>query len=137
MLTLWKPYNDLFRYNSNLDSFFGNGEAATLRPNVDIEESEEAFLISAEIPGVEEKNIELTVEDGVLTISGHREEEKEEKKEGAILRERCYGSFQRSFRLGRGVDAEKIEASYKNGVLSVKLPKAEAVKPRQIPVSTN
>jgi len=141
MLTLWNPYNDLFRWNRSFDSFFGpwsgNGEGASLTPTVDVEEKEDAFLITAELPGVEEKNVQLTVEDGVLTISGHREASKEEKKEGAILRERSYGSFHRSFRLGRGVDAEKIEASYKNGVLSVTLPKAEAVKPRQIPVSTN
>ena len=141
MLTLWRPYNDLFRWNRNFDSFFGpgegNGEGASLTPNVDIEEKEDAFFISADLPGVEEKDIELTVKEGVLTISGHREESKEEEKEGSILRERCYGTFHRSFRLGRGVDAEKIEASYKNGVLAVKLPKAEAVKPRQIPVSTN
>ena len=141
MLTLWRPYNDLFRWSRDVDSFFNrgssNGESRSLSPEVDIEESENQFLITADLPGVEEKNIELTVEDGVLTISGHREESKEEEREGAILRERSYGSFRRSFRLGRNVNSEKIEAAYKNGVLSVVLPKAEEVKPRQIPVSVN
>jgi len=141
MLTLWRPYNDLFRWSRDLDAFFGagwgNGEGASLKPTVDIEERDDRFVITADLPGVEEKKIELTVENGVLTIAAHREESKEEKKEGAILRERSYGSFRRSFQLGREVDSEKIEASYKNGVLSVALPKAETVKPRQIPVSTN
>ena len=135
MLTLWKPYNDLLRWNDFFSPASGNGEV--LSPRVNIEEREDAFEVSAELPGVEEKNIEVTVEEGVMTISGHRESSREEKKEGTLLRERSYGSFRRSFRLGSTVDAEKIEASYKNGVLSVKLPKAEAARPRQIPVSTN
>ena len=141
MLTMRRPQNELFRFNRELDAFFNRrwdtDERASLAPQVDIEETEEGFLITADLPGVEEKNIEITVEDGVLTMSGHREESKEEKQGGAILRERSYGSFHRSFRLGRSVNSEKIAASYKNGVLSVSLPKAEEVKPRQIPVSTN
>jgi HSP20 family protein len=141
MLTLWRPRNELLRWSPVFDSFFntgwGNGEGVFLSPNVDIQESEDKFTITADLPGVEEKNIELTVKDGVLTIAAHREESKEEEKEGAILRERSYGSFRRSFRLGREVNSEKIEANYKNGVLSVELSKAEEVKPRQIPVSTN
>ena len=141
MLTLWRPHNELLRWSRDLDTFFNrgwnNGEGVSLSPEVDIEEAEKQFLITAALPGVEEENIDITVKDGVLTISSHREESKEEKTEGTILRERSYGSFQRSFRLGRNVNSEKIEASYKNGVLSVVLPKAEEVKPRQIPVSSN
>lgn len=141
MLTLWRPQNELFRWSRDTDSFFNrgwsNGEGGSLSPEVDIEQSEDEFLITADLPGVDEQNIDITVEDGVLTISGHREESKEAKQEGAILRERSYGSFRRSFRLGRNVNSQKIEASYKNGVLTVVLPKAEEVKPRQIAVSSS
>ena len=81
---------------------------------------------------MDEKNIELKVSDGMLSITGEKSEEKEEKKKDYYLSERSYGSFERSFRIPEGVDADKIEASFKNGVLTVTLPKkAEAQKPEK------
>ena len=140
MLTLWRPHNDLFRMSRDFDSFFNrgwtNGEGRSLSPEVDIEESENQFLITADLPGVEEANIDITVKDGVLTISGHREESKEEQNEGTILRERSYGSFQRSMPVPDRVDADKINAKFEKGVLVVTMPKkAEAVSsPRKISI---
>ena len=139
MMTLWRPRTDLRNWSRELDHFFnwetGNGEGRSFAPAVDVEENEEGYLIRADLPGVEEKNVEVSLEDGVLTLSGHREEAKEEEHQGTVMRERRYGSFLRRFRLGNRVAADKIEASYKHGVLSVKLPKAEELKPRQIPVA--
>jgi HSP20 family protein len=98
-------------------------------PAVDISEKEKDYEVTAELPGMEEKDIDVKFADGMLTIKGEKKEEKEEKKKDYYLSERRYGSFQRSFQVPEGVDAEKIEASFKNGVLTVTLPKtAEAQK---------
>jgi len=99
-------------------------------PAVDIAESDKAYEIAAELPGMDEKNIEVKVVDGTLTIKGEKQEEKEEKEKDYYLHERQYGSFERCFEVPEGVDADKIEASFKKGVLTVTLPKKpEAQKP--------
>lgn len=99
-------------------------------PAVDVVESDNGYEITADLPGMEEKNIEVKVTDGVLTMKGERQEEKEEKKKDYYLHERSFGSFQRSFELPESVDADKIEATFKKGVLTVKLPKkSEAQTP--------
>jgi HSP20 family protein len=99
-------------------------------PAVDIVESENGYEITADLPGLEEKNIEIKVTDGVLTMKGEKQDDKEEKNKDYYLQERRFGSFQRSFELPDSVDADKIEAIFKTGVLTVKLPKkAEAQKP--------
>lgn len=98
-------------------------------PAIDVAESATGYKVTAELPGLDEKNIELKLFDGTLTIQGEKKEEKEEKKKDYYLSERHYGSFRRSFSIPEGVDAERIEATFKNGVLTVTLPKtAEARK---------
>ncbi len=92
-------------------------------PAVDVTDTEKAYEITADLPGMDEKNIEVKVSGGVLTIKGERREEKEEKKKDYYLHEREYGSFERSFQVPEGVDADKIDASFKKGVLTVTLPK--------------
>jgi HSP20 family protein len=99
-------------------------------PAVDVSESDKAYEITAELPGMDEKNIEVNVAHGGLTIKGEKKEEKEEKKKDYYVSERHYGSFERYFDLPEGVDADKIEAAFKNGILKVTLPKtAEAQQP--------
>ncbi|BAL74973.1 Hsp20/alpha crystallin family protein [Bradyrhizobium cosmicum] len=99
-------------------------------PAVDVSESDKAYEITAELPGMDEKDIEVNVANGALTIKGEKKEEKEEKQKDYYVSERRYGSFERYFELPDGVDAGKIEAAFKNGVLRVTLPKtAEAQKP--------
>jgi len=136
-LTRWRPMGlDPFR---ELESFFrqdGDGLSG-YSPAVDISEEEDHYLIRADLPGVAEKDIEVKVHDGVLLLTGKREDTREEKAAGSYYRERRHGSFCRQFRLGDVVDPEKIEASYKGGVLEVKLPKKEESKPRQIPVTSS
>ena len=99
-------------------------------PAVDIAEKESAYEVTAELPGLDEKDIEVKVVDGGLTIRGEKTEAKEERKKGYHLQERRFGSFERSFRLPEGVDTDKIDAAFKKGVLTVTLPKKpEAQKP--------
>jgi HSP20 family protein len=102
-------------------------------PAMDIVEGEKEFTLTAELPGLDEKNVDVSVEDGLLTIKGEKTEEKEEKKESAAdkkfyLYERSYGTFSRSFALPPSVDPTKVEAEFKKGVLTVHLPKNAETK---------
>jgi HSP20 family protein len=102
----------------------------TAVPAVDVAESEKGYEITAELPGMDEKNIEVKLVNGTLTIKGEKQEEKEEKKKDYYLNERRFGSFERSFAVPESVDEAKIEAAFKKGVLTVTLPKkAEAQTP--------
>ncbi len=104
-------------------------------PPVDIRETENAFICTADLPGLTKDDIEVTVEDGVLSISGERSLENVDNENSQMRRiERSYGSFRRSFTLPTGVDAGKVEAKFQDGVLNLTLPKAEAAKPRKIEV---
>ena len=107
-------------------------------PAVDIVDKGTAYEVTAELPGLDEKNIEVNLVGGSLLIKGEKQEEKEEKKKDYYLHERQYGSFERRFGLPEGVDTDKIEANFKKGVLTVTLPKtAEAQKPaKKIDVKT-
>jgi HSP20 family protein len=101
-------------------------------PAVDIVENEKAYEITAELPGMDEKNIEVKLSNGSLTIRGEKQEEREEKRRDYYLHERSFGTFERAFNLPEGVDADKIEASFKKGVLTVTLPKRpEAIRPEK------
>ena len=104
------------------------------RPAVDIKEEDNRFLIKADIPGVDPKDIEITMEDGVLTIKGERVTEKEEKREDFRRVERSRGTFYRRFSLPDTADADKIEAKGKDGVLEIVIPKHDKVLPRRIAV---
>jgi len=102
----------------------------TAAPAVDMTESDKAYEVTAELPGMDEKDIEVKVVDGNLMIKGEKQQEKEEKQKDYYLHERRFGSFERRFQVPEGVDADKIEASFKKGVLTVTLPKKlEAQKP--------
>ena len=147
--TIWRArrspsvWSDLFGARRELDrifdqTFFGsNGEAGSLShwsPAVDVRETEDGILVSTELPGLTSKDVNVTVENGVLSISGERKQEWEEKEGETHLLERHYGKFERSFRLPRSVDSEKVSAKFENGVLEVELPKSEKAKPRQVKI---
>jgi len=106
------------------------------RPAVDIKEEEDRFVIYADLPGVDPKDIEITMEQGVLTLKGERSEETKEEREGYKRVERVSGSFYRRFSLPDTADAERIEAEGKNGVLEITLPKLEKLQPRKITVKS-
>ncbi|MDX1528531.1 MAG: Hsp20/alpha crystallin family protein [Gammaproteobacteria bacterium] len=104
-------------------------------PAVDIKEEVDRYVLRADVPGVDSKDIEITMENGVLTIKGERKYEDQEEREGYKRVERVYGTFFRRFTLPDTADAEKVSASSKNGVLEVSIPKQEKVQPRKIKIS--
>ena len=125
---------------SELDQIFGrrltNGVSTAWTPAVDVRETEDHLVMQAELPGFDSKNIVVSVENNVLTISGEKSQSWEDGSDDAQFHvfERRYGRFERSFRLPKTVDPEHIDARYKDGVLAVSLPKVEAAKPRKIEV---
>jgi len=103
-------------------------------PSIDVSETKSDLVIKAELPGMDSKDIDISLSNGFLTIKGEKNQEKEEKDENYYLIERSYGSFTRSVRLPREVQSDKITASFKNGVLRVTLPKSEEAKKKEIKV---
>ncbi|MFP4563725.1 MAG: Hsp20/alpha crystallin family protein [Spirochaetia bacterium] len=138
-LVRYRPGNlDLFKdFDAVMNSFFGDDLGLDTRtPAVDIREEDEKYVLEAELAGLSEKDIDIDVENDMLTISSEKKDEKEEKKDGYILKERHSSSFRRSFMLPKEVDAEKINATVSNGVLSLDMPKRPEAKPRKIAVKS-
>ena len=140
-LKRWDPWTELETMNRQLSRLLGDDHSLTFddasgqwAPRVDIRETDEALLVQAELPGIDKKDVKLEVRDGVLTLSGERRYEKDVKEENVHRIERSYGSFARSFSLPTNVDAEKVEAHMKDGVLEVRLPKRESAKPKAIAI---
>ena len=125
---------DEFARGSGTLAVAGNG---SLMPSMDISETDKEFVITAELPGMDESNIDVKFSDGTLTIKGEKKDEREEKQKDYHLSERRYGSFQRSFGVPDGVDADKIEAHFKNGVLTVTLPKRPEAQKSEKKIAIN
>ena len=141
-LVTYRPTeNSLFNFDSMWNRLFDgytNDEVVGWNaPAVDVRETEEDYVVEMDLPGRTEKDLNVEVKDNVLTISSLKEEAKEAKENGYILRERRESSFTRSFRLPRGVDAGKIQATFKNGVLELHVPKAPEAKPQKIQIAAN
>lgn len=143
----WDPFRELEEMQNRLSSFFGRripllrggdeGEEFTRTkwaPRVDIAEDEKEYVINAELPGVRKEDVKVTVESGVLSISGERKTEKEEKGKKYHRVEQTYGTFIRSFTLPEGSSGEKISAEFRDGILKVRLPKDEKAKAKAIEV---
>jgi HSP20 family protein len=128
-LSLFDEMDRVFHSLTHDDSDLSYGE-----PRVDIRESENGYVLEAELPGLTEKDVDVKVEDNLLQISTKKNEKKEEKKNGYLMRERRFASYSRSFVLPREVKTEGIEASFKNGLLTLNIPKSEEAKPKQIEV---
>lgn len=133
MLTLFNPWRTL---TSDLDWFSRPvaDDTPCFSPRVDIVEASDHYRIEVDLPGVDAKEVSVTVEHNVLSIAGERKVETEDKREGYTRYERRHGSFCRSFQLPEDVDVEHISATGKNGVLTVQVPKAAKAKPRAIEV---
>jgi len=114
----------------------GNGEVTEWAPRVDIREGEGAYRITADVPGVERDSLKVEVKDNVLSIQGEKRRESQSETDGVYRSERTYGAFLRKFSLPEEVDGDKIEAAYKDGVLSVNLPKKPEAAPKRIAVKT-
>ncbi len=147
-LTTYEPWSLLDRFNQQLNqlayadkSLSNDNDSSNIvtshwRPAVDIKEEADRFLITADLPGVDPKDIQITMDNGVLTIKGERESETRDEREGYKRVERVSGAFYRRFSLPDTADAERIEAKGKDGVLEVTLPKHEKVQPRKIKVNS-
>ena len=143
VLTRWDPFRELHTLQNRMSRLFeeqygGREEAlnsGAFVPPVDIYEDQHGIQLKLEVPGIEEKDLNINLENNVLTISGERKFEKEQKEENFHRIERRYGSFTRSFTLPNTVDTEKITADYNSGVLSIRLVKREEAKPKQIKVN--
>jgi len=130
--------NNLFDWDGVLDNFFTDTPVWNARtPAVDVREAEDEYLMEAELPGLTDKDIELNVEDNILTLSSKKEQNQEEKKNGYLIRERRKHEFARTFVLPKDVDREKIKGEFKNGLLVVSIPKKPEAKPRKIDVKSN
>ena len=146
-LIRWEPVRELNTIQNEMNRMFntffdpptspGNGPSHGRRwiPAMDLVETAEDFVLRADLPGLSEGDVNIELEDNVLTISGQRKSEHEERKEGYYRVERASGSFSRSLTLPEGVDPEKISANFSNGVLEVRVPKPEQRKPRKVTIS--
>ncbi|HXX74511.1 MAG TPA: Hsp20/alpha crystallin family protein [Nitrospiraceae bacterium] len=142
----WNPWKELEEMEKRLSTVFGPAPStaggdkkeaiavAEWSPLVDITEDDKEYIVKAEIPEMKKEEIKINVHDDVLTISGERKYEKEEKGKKYHRVERAYGSFMRSFTLPEDADGTKVNAEYKDGVLKVRLPKSEKAKPKAIEV---
>jgi HSP20 family protein len=125
-----RMFDDFFRSDRDDTSLL----ASTWKPAVDIVEEDEAYVAKVELPGVNKDDVKITMQDNILTIRGEKKEEKKGKEGNAHRVERYYGSFQRSFSLPTSVKNDRIEAEYRDGILTINMPKAEEAKPKQIEV---
>jgi HSP20 family protein len=137
-ITVWNPFREMDDILNRMQKAYPRtAEAGALQawaPAVDISETAQEYLVKAELPGVNKDDVKLAVENGVLTLSGERKSEKETKEAKQHRIERFFGSFERSFSLPDNTQVEKIAADYKDGVLTVHIPKAEAKKVTKVEV---
>lgn len=145
VLTRWEPFREFSTLQDRINRVFresyrpeGQDEsltASSFAPAVDVYEDEHSVTLKIEVPGIDEKDINISLENNVLTVHGERKIEKEEKEENYRRVERQYGSFTRTFTLPTTVDSENVAANYDKGVLKISLPKKAEAKPKQIKVN--
>ena len=137
----WEPFRELSSLQTEMNRLFnaafdttppGNGGARRWSPAMDLLETDEQFVLRADLPGMTENDVSIELEDNVLTVSGERKTEREDKREGFYRMERAFGTFSRSLTLPKGVDPEAVSAQFDRGVLEVRIPKPEQRKPRRI-----
>ena len=144
-LVKWNPWREMPALSNRMnrlfdDPFFSIGRMADddslgmWNPAVDLYEKDDHFVIKAELPGVDRKDIRIDLKDRVLTVSGNRTQEQEVKEENYYRKERSYGKFQRAFRLPADVDSDKIKAEFKDGVLQVEVPKPIEIKAKTVTI---
>jgi len=147
MITRWSPINMLrefnpfysrpfYRESENEGEKTGETQISWL-PATDIIDEKDNYVLKMEIPGLSKEQVKIEIENDTLSVSGERKEEKEEKSENYHWTERRSGKFHRSFRLPKNVDGRKINAAMKNGILELKVPKPEEVKPKNIPITVH
>jgi HSP20 family protein len=138
----WEPFRELSSlqtemnrlFNAAFDTSSGTNDTRRWAPAMDLLETDDHFVLRADLPGMSESDVNIELEDNVLTVSGERKAEHEEKREGFYRVERAFGTFSRSLTLPKGIDADAVSADFENGVLEVRVPKPEQRKPRRIAI---
>ena len=140
-LVRWEPARELDSLQSEVnrvfDAFFGSGTGTRARrwvPAMDLVETDDHLVLRADLPGLERDDVNIEVKDGMLTVSGERRADHEEKSEGYYRVERAFGSFSRSMTLPEGIDAESIAADFDKGVLEVRIPKPQERQPHRVEI---
>jgi len=142
----WRPLGEVDSFRREMDRMFDNffgretdvGEfSSAWHPSVDIKETKDDFVLMAEIPGMSKDDIKINISENTLTIKGEKKEEKKEDDHNYHRVERRYGTFQRSFTLPTQIQGNKVKAAYKDGVLTITMPKKEEVKPKEIPITVS
>ena len=128
-------FDDLFNELYSLPTSFLSKSGMDLSPRIDISETDSEYKIEAELPGINQKEIDVKIDNNILTIKGKKEDIKEEKEKNYHLRERYYGAFQRSISLPNNIEPEKIKARFENGVLNISVPKSDKRTPKKIEIS--
>jgi HSP20 family protein len=143
-LSNWTPFNRLATLRDEFDRLFDfswpsrdTGLLGGWSPALDVYDDKDNLVVTLEVPGMKKEDIEISLHDGMLTVSGERKDEREQTEGQAFRSERYFGKFQRSLSLPAAVTANKVKASYKDGILTIHLPKAEEAKPKQISVSAS
>jgi len=139
----WRPLGEIDTFKREMDRMFDDlfqpsselsESSLSWYPSVDVKETKDEFVISAEVPGMSKDDIKINISDNTLTIKGEKKEEKKEENHNYHRVERRFGSFQRSFTLPTHIEDKKVKASYKDGVLTISMPKKEEAKPKEIPI---
>jgi HSP20 family protein len=140
----WTPFNRLATIRDEFDRLFDfawpsrdTGLFGGWSPALDVYDDKNNLVVTLEVPGMKKEEIDISLRDGMLTVSGERKDEREQTEGQAFRSERYFGKFQRSLSLPTAVEANKVKASYKDGILTITLPKAEEAKPKQISVSAS
>ena len=140
----WSPVDRLASLRDEMDRLFDftwptrdSGLFSGWTPALDVHDDKDNFVVSVELPGLKKEEIGISLHEGVLTVSGERKQDRERKEGETFRSERYFGRFQRSVTLPAAVDASKVKATYKDGILTIDLPKAEEAKPKQIAVSVS
>lgn len=147
----WRPFTDMMRWERDMEQLFDDFMTRRIRPfwderwwparilgvsapALDLYEEKDYIVAKVELPGMTKEDIEVNISDGQLTVKGEKKKEEEIKEEDYYRSERAYGAFSRTVELPKGIEVEKAQASFKNGVLEIRLPKSEEAKKREIPV---
>ena len=147
-LVRWDPFRNVATLQDRINRLFEDAfprsrdidddvSMCAWRPAVDIYETENGLVLKAELPGVKKEDVSVEIKDNILTLKGERVEDKQVDEDNYYRRERCFGTFQRSFNLEQSIQPEKIKAKFKDGVLEVEIPRPEEEKPKKISVSVD
>jgi len=142
----WRPIGEIDSFKREMDRMFDDffrpsselsESSLSWYPSVDVKETKDEFVISAEVPGMSKDDIKINISDNTLTIKGEKKEEKKEENHNYHRIERRFGTFQRSFTLPTQIEEKKVKASYKDGILTISMPKKEEAKPKEIPITVS